>query len=198
MKTSETIGQRADLTARLMAVASAARKNAALSSFADLLAQKAADEESLRQVTAMLMDELSRLADEKDPIGTVVYSESSENGRVIEGVRAPIGAVGVVADGDVCCLVRTVALLIKTGNAGVFFCDLKTAENTRTVIAMWRQSLHLAGLPADAVQVADACEAEAFFSLPAFKKILIKSGSPPYGGRPCTKPRAVNRDRYTA
>ena len=216
MNTQEKIWQRAALAARLMAVASSARKDAALDEVARLL-EKHSEEWRAAQfndVTAACkagraaaittQQELATAADDildlsltAEPIGASNGGTHTQNGTRLQTVKAPLGAVGILCGTRPLWVMRAVALAIKTGNAVVVGIDDDFGGAVRLGVELWRQSLQKAGLPVDVVQAADA-PAEMLADGAPLKKLFVDDTYPlplPATRLPLTR---VEQPRVTA
>ena len=216
MNTQEKIWQRAALAARLMAVASSVRKDAALSEVARLL-EKHSEEWRAAQYTdvtaagkagraaaIITQQEMETAAEDifdlsltLEPIGASNGGAHTQNGTRLQTVKAPLGAVGILCGTRPLWAMRAVALAIKTGNAVVVGIDNDFSGAIRLGVELWRQSLQKAGLPVDVVQTTDAPDEMLADGAP-LKKLFIDDTYPtptPATRLPLTR---VEQPRVTA
>jgi glutamate-5-semialdehyde dehydrogenase len=171
------IGQRARQAARVLALAPAARKDAALDAMANAIRARAADilaanaddvaEAKAQGVTSAFLDRLA--LDEKrvaamadaldvvrglaDPVGTVTAEWGRPNGMRIERVRVPLGVVGVIYESRPNVTADAGALCLKAGNATILRGGSETFRSARAIHAALAEGLRAAGLPEDAIQL---------------------------------------------
>ena len=153
-----------------LAGATTAEKDAALEQVsailrertAEIIAANALDLEAGRtaRLSAGLLDRLAldarrvgALADAvlevialTDPVGVTVSGRSLPNGLRIDQVRVPLGVVGAI---DIA------VLALKSGNAVVLRGGTAAEQTNRVLLAVLRDALDAAGLPADGVQTVD-------------------------------------------
>ncbi|GGP42654.1 gamma-glutamyl phosphate reductase [Saccharothrix coeruleofusca] len=88
-----------------------------------------------------------------DPIGEVLRGSILPNGLELRQVRVPMGVVGMVYEARPNVTVDAAGLALKSGNAALLR-GSSTAEHSNTaLVAILRDALEAAGLPADAVQL---------------------------------------------
>jgi glutamate-5-semialdehyde dehydrogenase len=175
--TMRDIGRRARAAAHVLALASADKKNQALSAMAKALrAQKAeilaANTEDLADarkanMTPALLDRLTldegRIAAMavgidvirglKDPVGTITESWTRPNGMTIERVRVPLGVIGIIYESRPNVTADAGALALKAGNATILRGGSDSLRSARAIHAALAQGLRDAGLPEDAIQL---------------------------------------------
>ena len=171
------LGRGARTAARALALAPAARKNAALAAMAKavrlqataILAANAEDvaEAKAKTATAAFLDRLllddgrvAAMADGieivrglPDPVGKVMESWTRPNGMTIERVRVPIGVVGIIYESRPNVTADAGALCLKAGNAAILRGGSESYRSTRAIHAALAEGLHAAGLPAEAIQI---------------------------------------------
>ncbi|MDX6367972.1 MAG: glutamate-5-semialdehyde dehydrogenase, partial [Nocardioidaceae bacterium] len=174
------LGRRARAASYDLALASRAAKDAALHSMADGLVKHAdvvleANADDVRQAEeagspANVVDRLrltgSRVeamaaglrdvAGLPDPVGEVVRGGTLANGLEIRQVRVPFGVVGMIYEGRPNVTADAAGICLKSGNA-VLLRGSRTARHSNTaVVAVLREAVAGAGLPADALQLVPA------------------------------------------
>ncbi len=174
------LARRARLASRDLALAHRADKDAALHAMADALEQRAVDvlaanaddvrraEETgietpmidrLRltpaRVTAMA-DGLRELARLPDPVGEVVRGSTLANGLELRQIRVPFGVVGMIYESRPNVTVDAAGICLKSGNAALLRGSSSAASSNAALVAVLRDGVVAAGLPADAVQLVPA------------------------------------------
>jgi glutamate-5-semialdehyde dehydrogenase len=171
------LGRGAKAAARTLALAPAARKDAALAAMAkalrahaaDILAANAEDiaEAKSAGANAAFLDRLqldpSRLAAMADgidvvrgladPVGTVSEAWTRPNGMRIERVRVPLGVIGVIYESRPNVTTDAGALSLKAGNAVILRGGSDSFRSARAIHAALAEGLRQAGLPEAAIQL---------------------------------------------
>jgi glutamate-5-semialdehyde dehydrogenase len=175
--TMAAIGRRARSAARVLALAEASSKDAALAAMAAAMRQQAAEilaanaediaEAKSGGATAAFLDRL-RLDDGRvaamadgldvvrklaDPVGTVTEAWTRPNGMRIERVRVPLGVVGVIYESRPNVTADAGALCLKAGNAVILRGGSESLRSARAIHAAMTRGLLAAGLPEDAIQL---------------------------------------------
>jgi glutamate-5-semialdehyde dehydrogenase len=169
------IGREARHAARVLALARAQQKDAALSAMAqairaderEILAANAEDvaEAKAAGATAAFLDRLGldqkRVAamaagvevvrDLNDPVGTVMESWTRPNGMTIERVRVPLGVVGIIYESRPNVTADAGVLCLKAGNAAILRGGSESQRSNRAIHAALVQGLRQAGLPEAAI-----------------------------------------------
>jgi glutamate-5-semialdehyde dehydrogenase len=169
------IGGDARSASHALALAPAARKNAALAGMAkairharsailDANAEDVAEAKS-GGATAAFLDRLTLDGDRveamaaglevirklKDPVGTVMASWKRPNGMRIERVRVPLGVVGVIYESRPDVTADAGALCLKAGNAVILRGGSESFRTARAIHAAVVDGLMAAELPAAAI-----------------------------------------------
>ena len=169
------IGGDARSASHALALAPAARKNAALAGMAkairharsailDANAEDVAEAKS-GGATAAFLDRLTLDADRveamaaglevirklKDPVGTVMASWRRPNGMRIERVRVPLGVVGVIYESRPNVTADAGALCLKAGNAVILRGGSESFRTARAIHTALVEGLVAAELPAAAI-----------------------------------------------
>ena len=171
------IGRRARSAARVLALAPAAQKNAALAAMAGavrrnsaaITASNADDLADARASSARsaFLDRLSldalrieamaagieTVAALPDPVGIVTESWTRPNGMTIERVRVPLGVVGIIYESRPNVTADAGALCLKAGNAAILRGGSDSHRTSRAIHAALAEGLREAGLPEDAIQL---------------------------------------------
>jgi glutamate-5-semialdehyde dehydrogenase len=179
------IGRRARAAARILALASTERKNAALTAMAQairaqsaaILAANAEDivEAKASGMSAAFLDRLTLdgtrveamaagievVAALPDPVGRVTESWTRPNGMTIERVRVPIGVVGIIYESRPNVTADAGALCLKAGNAAILRGGSDSLRSSRAIRSALADGLRKAGLPDDAIQLVPVRDREA-------------------------------------
>jgi glutamate-5-semialdehyde dehydrogenase len=110
---------------------------------------------SRERVTAMA-DGLRDLARLPDPVGEVVRGSTLANGLELRQVRVPFGVVGMIYEGRPNVTVDAAGICLKSGNAALLRGSSSAAASNAALVAILREAVEGAGLPADAVQLVPA------------------------------------------
>lgn len=175
----EQMGQRARAAARALAQIPTAQKNAALEAIARALGERA---QTLLQANALDMERgraagmsealLDRMllteqrlagmaADARnvarlpDPTGEIFDASSLPNGLRLHKRRVPFGVLGVIYEARPNVTVDVATLCLKSGNATILRGGKEITHSCAALVALIRDALAQADLPADAVQVID-------------------------------------------
>jgi glutamate-5-semialdehyde dehydrogenase len=169
------VGRDARNASHALALAPAARKNAALAGMAkairrgraailDANAEDVAEAKS-GGATAAFLDRLTLDGDRveavaaalevirklKDPVGTVMAAWRRPNGMRIERVRVPLGVVGVIYESRPNVTADAGALCLKAGNAVILRGGSESFRTARAIHAALVEGLLAAELPAAAI-----------------------------------------------
>jgi len=168
--------RRARVAAASLATTSTAVKNAALHAAADalvaatddLLVANARDVEQGRAdgMPEHVVDRLSLdagrvaafaqglrdVAALPDPIGEVVRGSTLPNGLRMQQVRVPMGVVGMIYEGRPNVTADAAGICLKSGNAVLLRGSSSAAQSNAAIIAVMRDAIAGAGIPADAIQ----------------------------------------------
>lgn len=171
------IGAKAKAAAALLARASTAQKNTALTTAADLLVAGSADiiaanekdmaagrEKGLTDalLDRLMLDEarikamadgLRAIAELPDPVGDVIAEWSRPNGLHISRVRTPLGVIGIIYESRPNVTADAGALTLKSGNAVILRGGSESFHSSRAIHACLVDGVKAAGLPEDAMQI---------------------------------------------
>ncbi|HEY3642990.1 MAG TPA: gamma-glutamyl-phosphate reductase, partial [Xanthobacteraceae bacterium] len=171
------IGARAKAAARVLALAPAEQKDAALAAIAaavraardDILAANAEDVAAAKAsgATAAFLDRLTLDPERvgamaagvdvvralKDPVGTVMERWTRPNGMTIERVRVPLGVVGIVYESRPNVTADAGVLCLKAGNAAVLRGGSESYRSNCAIHAALTQGLRRAALPEAAISL---------------------------------------------
>ncbi len=167
-------------TARALASAPTAAKDAALAATARLLDERAeaileanaadlADEravglsEALRDRLTLTPDRVAAMAEGvravaalDDPVGEELDRRTLDSGIDLRKIRVPLGVVGVIYEARPNVTIDCAALTIKSGNAIVLRGSSYAQHSNAALAAIVREGLAEAGLPEDSVLLLDS------------------------------------------
>jgi glutamate-5-semialdehyde dehydrogenase len=173
----EAVALRAREAAHVLALATRAAKDAALTAMAealvsateDVLAANAEDVAAAREngVAESLVDRLRLDADRvagmaqglrdvaalPDPVGEVVRGSTLANGLELRQVRVPFGVVGIIYEARPNVTADAAGICIKSGNSVLLRGSSSARRSNEAIVAVLRGAASEAGLPADAVQL---------------------------------------------
>jgi glutamate-5-semialdehyde dehydrogenase len=199
------LAARAKAAARVLAVASSAAKDAALTAAADLLVLDAeqiieangvdvARAESNGMAAALIdrlrldhrriegmADGLRQVAVLADPVGRVSDGWVRPNGLEITRVHVPLGVVGIIYESRPNVTSDAFGLCLKSGNAAFLRGSSSAIDSNLAIATVLRDALAKAGLPEDALIVVDDVRREAaveFMQQRGFVDCLIPRGGP--------------------
>ncbi len=179
------LGAEAVIASAVLARASRAAKDAALTEAAALLRQQlpeilqanALDMEAARarQLSGALTDRLMLNAARieamaaglesivalSDPIGSVLAEWTRPNGLVIQRVRVPLGVLAIIYESRPNVTADAGALCLKSGNAVILRAGSESVHSSRAIHACLVGGLVAAGLPSTAVHLVPTTDREA-------------------------------------
>lgn len=171
------LGRRSRAAARLVALAPAETRNAALKAMAAALRQRApailaanaldlAEAKAAGQkesfIDRLLLDErriddvadaVASVAELADPVGRVLATWERPNGLVFERVATPLGVIAVIFESRPNVTADAGALCLKSGNAAILRAGSDSFRSSTEIAAAMRDGLEAAGLPGDAIQL---------------------------------------------
>ncbi|MFC2251826.1 glutamate-5-semialdehyde dehydrogenase [Labrys portucalensis] len=171
------VGQAARSAARILALAPAPAKNAALEAMAKAIlaseaailaanAQDVADALARGQIASyvdrLTLDEkrvagiaqaIREVAAQPDPVGRVLASWTRPNGLEFERVSTPLGVIGVIFESRPNVLADAGALCLKAGNAAILRGGSESFRTCSEIAKALRAGLQAAGLPEAAIQM---------------------------------------------
>ena len=116
-----------------------------------------------------------------DPVGEVLDGWVRPNGLRVERVRVPLGVVGVIYENRPNVTSDAAGLCLKAGNGAFLRGSASASASNAAVVAVLRQALDKAGLPAEAVSLVEDPSHEvavAFMRLRGLIDCLIPRGGP--------------------
>jgi glutamate-5-semialdehyde dehydrogenase len=197
------LGSQAKTASALMARASAATKNRALTGLAALLRRQvaplqAANSLDLERAKAAglagpMLDRLKldaktletvalgceQLAAMPDVIGEIIGMKQQPSGIRVGQMRVPIGVFGMIYESRPNVTIEAASLAIKSGNACILRGGSEAIESNKALAALVQQALGDAGLPVQAVQLVPTTDREAvglLITMPQFVDVIIPRG----------------------
>ncbi len=193
----EEMGLRARQAARVLASASASRKNGALLAMAQalrqgqdsILAANELDLEAARQagLSSAMQERLTlnpsrveamargieEIASFPDPVGQGLGSHINADGLEIGKVRVPLGVIAMIYESRPNVTADAAALCLKSGNAVILRGGSEALQSNGAIAALLAQALESAGLPRGAVQLLDLPGREATSALMALEAVDV-------------------------
>jgi len=172
----EGLAAKARTASRVMASASAERKNAALTKAAALIRERAGEILEINagdlsvakakgqdaafldrmalspdrmEGTAKALEDIAALS---DPVGKSIAKWSRPNGLEIERVRTPIGVIAVIYESRPNVTVDAAAIAVKAGNAVILRGGSECIKTSKALFDCFHDALEVAGLPDGAAQ----------------------------------------------
>ena len=179
------IGETARSAARILAVTSSEKKNAALLAMAESLLDK---KDSILAANALDLDAgeknglseamLDRLrldhkrleamasgirtaASLPDPVGRILKEWSKENGLTFQKMSVPIGVIGIIYESRPNVTSDAAVLCLKAGNAVILRGGSEAINSNKAIAAALQAGAAKAGLPAAAIQLLPVTDREA-------------------------------------
>ncbi len=204
-QTMRAMGAAARVASRVLALAPAGQRSAALRAAAEAIragqnAILAANAEDMgaarrRQLSAALIDRLAldikrveamagaleEVADFPDPVGAVVAEWTRPNGLRIQRLRVPLGVIGLIYESRPNVTADAGGLCIRAGNAAILRGGSESLHSSRAIHACLAQGLAAAGLPEAAIQLVptqDRAAVGEMLAMSEFIDVIV-----PRGGR---------------
>ena len=199
------LGRRAKTASRVLALASTSVKNEALLVAADLLVAHTAEILAANELDVLRAQQsgtsstvidrlrltaarveamaagLRQVAALADPVGEITEGFVRPNGLRVEKIRVPLGVVAIIYENRPNVTSDAAGLCIKAGNAAFLRGSSGAIDSNRAIVAVLRDALTKAGLPADAVVLVEDTRYEAaveFMQARAVVDVLIPRGGP--------------------
>ena len=184
-KTLHTLGEKAQIAARKMAVAGTKSKDEALVAMAEALVSQSvsiieANKKDLvlakeKNITVAMLDRLmlneqriyemaeglKALISLPDPIGETVAMWKRPNGLEIGQVRVPLGVIGIIYEARPNVTTDATGLALKTGNAVILRGGSEAFHSNQVIVEVLRKALANTAIPIDAVQLVPYTDREA-------------------------------------
>lgn len=95
-----------------------------------------------------------------DPVGQTFGERTLPNGLHVSKRRTPLGVLGIIYESRPNVTVDCAALALKSGNAAILRGGKETFHSNTALVAVLRDAVSGAGLPADAIQYIDSIDRE--------------------------------------
>jgi glutamate-5-semialdehyde dehydrogenase len=199
----QTLGRQARSASRVLAAASTAAKNAALTAMAaeirrrgdalvavnakDIAAAHAAGLEAAlldrltlteKGVEAMAAG-LEQIAALPDPVGEISDVRRRPSGIQVGRMRVPLGVIGIIYEARPNVTADAAALCLKAGNAAILRGGSEAIASNRAIAACIHAGLEAAELPETAIQLIDTTDRAAvgaLISMPEYVDIIVPRG----------------------
>jgi len=115
-----------------------------------------------------------------DPVGEIMEKVKRPNGLVIEKIRVPLGAVGIIYESRPNVTIDASALCLKSGNAVLLRGGSEAINTNRTLVNVIKSALKKAGLPKGCVEFIGTTERSAVLEMVKQEEhldVLIPRGS---------------------
>src|SRR4051812_16207310 len=125
-----------------------------------------------------LADAVLAVAALDDPVGSVLRTQTLENGLRLTKLRVPLGVVLIVYEARPNVTVDAAMLCLKAGNACILRGSRLAGHTNRALADLMRETLPAAGLPADSVQLlgTDRAELNSLLADPTAADVVIPRG----------------------
>jgi len=126
-----------------------------------------------------LAESVRQVASLPDPLGEVLEEATRPNGLILRKVRVPIGVIAVIFEARPNVTVDCAVLCLKSGNASILRGGKEIFETNAALGALIADSLAVAGLPRDSVQLVpttDRAALEVLLTLDAHIHLVIPRG----------------------
>jgi glutamate-5-semialdehyde dehydrogenase len=198
-----TLGQQAREASRVIARASTAVKNLALSSAAaalrrqqaELLAANSRDVEAARQagrdaafidrltLTAQSIEQMAQGLEQiltlQDPVGEITDLARRPSGIEVGKMRVPLGVIAIIYEARPNVTADAAGLCLKSGNACILRGGSESVHSNTLIARAMHEGLTQAGLPREVVQVLDITDRAAvgeLITLKPFVDVIIPRG----------------------
>ena len=200
---AQALGSQAKTASVLMARASAATKNVALRTLAELIRANVAAlqvdnakdiERALANgLSAPMVDRLKltpkvletcaqgleQLAAMPDVIGEIIGMKQQPSGIRVGQMRVPIGVFGMIFESRPNVTIEAASLSIKSGNACILRGGSEAIESNKALALLVQLALQGSGLPTDAVQMVQLTDREVvghLIAMPQYVDVIIPRG----------------------
>ncbi len=200
---TQALGSQAKAASVLMARASAATKNVALRTLAELIRANVAalqvdnakdiERAVANGLSAPMVDRLKltpkvletcalgleQLAAMPDVIGEVIGMKQQPSGIRVGQMRVPIGVFGMIFESRPNVTIEAASLSIKSGNACILRGGSEAIESNKALALLVQLALQASGLPTDAVQMVQLTDREVvghLIAMPQYVDVIIPRG----------------------
>lgn len=124
---------------------------------------------------------LESIAEQPDPVGTLLATFKRPNGLEISRVRVPLGVIGVIYESRPNVTADAAGLCLKAGNAVILRGGSESFHSSSAIVEALHQALLEVQLPTEAVQMVPTADRQAVSELLKMDKyidVLIPRGGP--------------------
>jgi glutamate-5-semialdehyde dehydrogenase len=115
-----------------------------------------------------------------DPVGTIIERTKRPNGLVIERMRVPLGAVGIIYEARPNVTIDAAALCLKAGNTVLLRGGSEAIRTNKLLVQILQKALKRVGLPTGCVEFIDTTDRKAVVEMLKQDKsldVIIPRGS---------------------
>jgi glutamate-5-semialdehyde dehydrogenase len=115
-----------------------------------------------------------------DPVGKVVDKTKRPNGLLIEKMRVPLGAVGIIYESRPNVTIDAAALCLKSGNTVLLRGGSEAINTNKRLVTLIKQALNDVGLPQGCVEFIDSTDRAAVLEMlkqDTYLDVVIPRGS---------------------
>ena len=129
--------------------------------FAVLLDRLTLNEKRIAQMIAGVNDVVKL----PDPVGTIIEKTKRPNGLVIERMRVPLGAVGIIYEARPNVTIDAAALCLKAGNTVLLRGGSEAIRTNKILVQIVQKALKRVGLPSGCVEFIDTTDRKAVLEM---------------------------------
>ncbi len=143
--------------------------NAAFAGLSEVLTDRLTiNEKRIEQMIAGVNDIIKL----RDPVGSVVERTTRPNGLLIEKMRVPLGAVGIIYESRPNVTIDAAALCLKSGNAVLLRGGSEAINTNKRLVAVIKTALEDVNLPSGCVEFIDTTDRTAVLEMLKQEKYL--------------------------
>jgi glutamate-5-semialdehyde dehydrogenase len=129
-----------------------------------------------------MVDGVNDIIELRDPVGSVIGRTMRPNGLLIEKMRVPLGAVGIIYESRPNVTIDAAALCLKSGNAVLLRGGSEAINTNKKLVAVIKSALKDVNLPPGCVEFIDTTDRAAVLEMLKQEKyldVVIPRGSQP-------------------
>jgi glutamate-5-semialdehyde dehydrogenase len=127
-----------------------------------------------------MMDGVNDVIKLPDPVGRIIEKRKRPNGLLIEKMRVPLGAVGIIYEARPNVTIDAAVLCLKSGNAVLLRGGSEAIHTNTMLVKVVQMALHDVHLPAGCVEFVDTTDRKAVLSMlkqERYLDVIIPRGS---------------------
>jgi len=127
-----------------------------------------------------MMDGVNDVIKLPDPVGRIIEKRKRPNGLLIEKMRVPLGAVGIIYEARPTVTIDAAVLCLKSGNAVLLRGGSEAIHTNTMLVKVVQMALHDVHLPAGCVEFVDTTDRKAVLSMlkqERYLDVIIPRGS---------------------